>query len=287
MDAAPERPKLDRLAVILRLGVYLFLAIIGMSFLPWILEPSGKLITATMSTFAAAAVANAAVLRIYERGQLADIGLGWNAASRRNLLIGLAGGIGSGVAVLLVPVALRVADVVPAATPFNAGAVLFVSVVLLFGAVGEEMLFRGYAFQLLVGYIGPWATILPFAILFAFAHLANPNQNAIVGPLNTALWGIVLGYAFLRSHDLWLPIGIHFGWNWVLPLFGVNLSGFTMGVSGVEMRWRVSDLWSGGQYGPEGGLVTTLVLCALTYYLHRAPVGKQVAFLIEPDESAV
>ena len=286
MDTA-DNSKLDRMAIALRLGVYLFLAIAGMSFLPLILEPSGKLITATMTTFAAAAIANAAVLRIYERGLLADVGLGWNAASRRNLLIGLGGGIASALAVVLVPVVLRVADVVPAATPFNAGSVLFVSIVLLFGAVGEEMLFRGYGFQLLVGYFGAWATILPFGILFAFAHLANPNQNGFVGPLNTALWGIVLGYAFLRSHDLWLPIGIHFGWNWVLPLFGVNLSGFTMGMSGVEMRWRTSELWSGGQYGPEGGLVTTIVLFALSYYLYRAPVGKQTAFLLGSNQDAV
>ncbi len=68
------------------------------------------------------------------------------------------------------------------------------------------------------------------------------------------LWGLVLGYAFYRSGDLWLPIGIHFGWNWALPLVGVRVSGFTMGLTGLAVRWKAGPLWSGGDYGIEGGL---------------------------------
>jgi uncharacterized protein len=274
--------KLDRLSLILRIGAYAFLAIICMAFLPLLFLWSGQLVTAALGTFAAAAIANAVVLRIYERGQLADIGLGWNACSRRNLLIGIAGGIGSALAVTVIPVIVRAADFMPAATRFNAGSVLFVSVVLLFGAVGEEMLFRGYAFQLLVGYMGPWATVLPFSVLFAMPHLMNPNQT-LLGVFNTLLWGIVLGYAFLRSGDLWLPIGLHASWNIALALLGVNLSGFTMGVTGLAIRWHLPDAIAGGAYGPEGGLLTTLVLIPLVYFLHRAPVRSQIPFLV-PSE---
>jgi hypothetical protein len=274
--------KPDRLAIVLRVGVYAFLVIITMMILPLFVYPiAGPLITASLCSFAAAAIGNAIVLRIYENGQLADIGMAWNRASRRNLLIGVASGIGCGLAVTLGPVILRSADIVQVpGAKFEPGSLLFVSIILLFGAVGEEMLFRGYAFQLLMAYLGEWATILPFGILFAFAHLNNPNQNNLLGPLNTALWGIILGYAFLRSGDLWLPIGIHFGWNWTLPLFGVNLSGFTMGVTGLSMRWHMGDLWSGGQYGPEGGLLSTVILVGLAYVLHRAPIDRQTPFLV-------
>ena len=65
---------------------------------------------------------------------------------------------------------------------------LFVSIILLFGAVGEEMLFRGYGFQVLVKAIGPFATILPMAVLFGLAHslqsefhLARAVQHHPVG----------------------------------------------------------------------------------------------------------
>ena len=150
--------------------------------------------------------------------------------------------------------------------------------------MGEELLFRGYAFQMLVVHIGEWATVLPFGLIFAFMHLDNPNQGTIIGPLNTAMWGILLGYAFLRSGDLWLPIGIHFGWNWVLPLVGVNLSGFTIGVTGLTMRWHVADVWSGGRYGSEGGLFCTLVLVGMIYYLRRMPIEKQESPLMAQRE---
>ena len=52
------------------------------------------------------------------------------------------------------------------------------------------------------------------------------NENAsIFGIGNTMLWGVLLGFAYLRTRALWLPIGLHFGWNFALPLFGVNLAG--------------------------------------------------------------
>ena len=274
-SAPPRKP--DKIAVAVRVIIYGFLAFVGWVVFPGLMlwAPNMKLVAAALGVFLAAAVANAVTLRIYEHGQLSDIGLGWTTASRRNLVLGVAGGGGAAALVILVPVALRVADLRVAA---NLGwpSVLFVSVILLFGAAGEEILFRGYAFQVLVGVLGPFATILPFGVLFAVAHLLNPNQT-LLSPVNTALWGVLLGYSFLRSGDLWLPIGLHFGWNWLLSLLGTPLSGFTISVTGLTVHWRVGELWSGGPYGPEGGLFTTLVVIAVAYYLHRAPIQQQTA----------
>jgi uncharacterized protein len=225
-------------------------------------------------------LANFLAMRIYERTHLAYIGLNWNARSRRNLLVGLVGGMASAYLVVGGPLLVRAAELRAVADhSANWRTFLFVSVVLLFGAFGEEMFFRGYGFQVLVGVLGPGATILPVSVLFSLAHASNQNVS-MLGLLNTAGWGIVLGYAFLRGGDLWLPIGLHFGWNWTLPMFGVNLSGFTMNITGYEVHWKTSQLWSGGDYGPEGGLLTTLVILALMVYLHKAPVLRQTPFLL-------
>jgi membrane protease YdiL (CAAX protease family) len=291
MPAEPPEPKVDKLAVALRVGVFLFLAFAGTVIFPRLLlwAPNMYFVSAALGVFAAAAVANAVALRIYERGQLTDIGMGWTPASRKNLLIGIVGGAGAAIAAILGPVFFRAADLecIPGGS-FQWGSVFFVSVVLLFGAIGEEMLFRGYAFQVLLGYLGPFATILPFAVLFVFAHLGNPGQGSplvgFIAPVNTGLWGILLGYGFVRSGDLWLPIGLHFGWNWLLPLLGANLSGFTMGVTGIAFHAR-GDLWTGGAYGPEGGLSTTLVVAALAYVLYRAPVERQTPALVRSAEA--
>ena len=104
----------------------------------------------------------------------------------------------------------------------------------------------------------------------------------VLGLVNTSAWGVLLGYAFLRSGDLWLPIGLHMGWNWALPLFGVNLSGFTMRMTGYVLHWKIGALWSGGDYGPEGGLVTSAIVIALFVYLWKAPVRRQRPYLV-PD----
>ena len=270
------------LAVILRVGVFALIAILGYFIFPNVMAFFGvpQLVLAALGTFAAAAVANAIALRIYERGQLADIGLNWTAASRRNLLLGVAGGLGAALVVLVGPILARAADLEPIPDQrLHWPSVLYVSLVLLFGAVGEEMLFRGYAFQVLVHAIGPFATILPMGVVFGLAHSLNQNFTALA-LLNTILWGVVLGYAFIRSGDLWLPIGLHFGWNWTLPLFGANLSGFTMDVTGYALQWKIGALWSGGAYGPEGGLLTSAIVLALLFFLHRAPIQQQDAFLL-------
>jgi membrane protease YdiL (CAAX protease family) len=288
-DAAAARAarRAERLSILLRVGVFVLLAILGLMIFPLLLYPlAGKLITAALGVFAAAATANAITLRIFERATLPAIGLGWTTGSSRNLALGLLGGIGAAAIVLLLPLVADLADLVPDPQQQSGlGPLVFVSVVLLFGAIGEEMLFRGYAFQLLMGTIGRFATILPAAVLFAAAHASNQNVTPL-GLINTIGFGIVLGYAVARSGDLWLAIGLHFGWNWTLPLFGVNLSGFTMGVSGFTMRWKAGELWSGGSYGPEGSLLTCGVIAGLMFYLVKAPVVQHETLLLRPRPEA-
>jgi membrane protease YdiL (CAAX protease family) len=101
---------------------------------------------------------------------------------------------------------------------------------------------------------------------------------SLLGLINTFGFGLVLGYAYLRTGDLWLSIALHFGWNWALVIFGLNVSGFRMGVTGYTVRWHVPDLWSGGAYGPEASVLTCGIVVALLWILHRAP--------IQPPEAA-
>jgi membrane protease YdiL (CAAX protease family) len=272
-----DEKKPDLLGLILRVGLFvligwLSLVIFGVV-LFWL--SGNKFIAAAMAAFAAAALANAITVRIYERGKLSALGLGSSHASSREFLLGLGSGAGAACVVLLSPVAAGVAsfEQVPASEHIWAS-LAFVGLVLLFGAFGEEMLFHGYAFQLLIRSLGAFATILPAAIIFGLAHIGNENSN-LLGILNTMLWGILFGYAYLRTGALWLPIGLHFGWNVVLPLFGANLSGFTMGVTGYALHWTAGDLWSGGAYGPEGSLLTTAVVVVLFFVLRRFTVEQE------------
>lgn len=269
----------DKLGLVLRIGLYAFLAYIGLALFYNLLAFSGVLIGAALGTFLAASVANAITVRIFERGRLSDMGLGWDGRSLHNIRFGLSAGI-LAAALFAGPALLVGAATIERDTQFpaNASSLLFLTALLLFGAFGEEMLFRGYAFQTLVKGSGPFAALLPASVLFALAHASNQNVS-LLGLVNTFGFGLVLGYAYLRSRDLWLPIAIHFGWNWALAIFGLNVSGFRMGVTGFVVRWRVSDLWSGGAYGPEASLLTCGIIAVLLWVLHRAPLQPP-----EPEE---
>ena len=270
----------EKLGLLLKVGLFVFLAIVGVYVFATVFWFSGYLATAAISTFAAAGVANAVTMRVFERRSMADLGLAWTRGSARNLGLGLAGGAASALLVLGLPLLAGLAELVPdRENPGGVPSLIYVSAILMFGAVGEELLLRGYGFQVLVANLGRFATILPVSVVFGLLHLGNPNASNL-GFLNTVGFGIAFGYAFTRSGDLWLPIGLHFGWNWVLPLFGVPLSGLTMGVTGFTMRFHVSELWSGGGYGPEASLLTCFVLVALFLFIWKAPVQPQSPYLL-------
>ena len=242
----------------------------------------GYLTGITGTGLLAAVFANWLALRIYEDRHVVEIGLWLNRRSAENLVLGLGGGIGTAALVLIPPLLAGMAHLSP--TPADrptVGTIIFVSILLAAGSVGEEIFFRGYGFQELLAAVGPWATVIPVAVIFALLHGSNPGATQF-STANTAGFGILFGYAYLRSRDLWLPIGLHFGWNVTLTLFGANVSGLRMKVTGYEMSWTAGSLWSGGEYGPEASILTSVVLIALFIYLRRAPIRRQVSPLTDP-----
>src|SRR5438045_3020413 len=253
MGAPPLRAGTVAIRLFVYIVLYFIAGFIAGPILGWI---GGYLLGLTVTGLLASVVTNILCAGIFEALQLPDIGLRLGRAGRRNLALGLAGGIGAAALVLAPPIALGAAHFVPVLNPESGPPMLIYTALILFcGSAGEELLFRGYGFQILLRSVGTWATILPVGVLFAALHAFNPSAS-VLGIINTAGFGVLFGYAFLRSHDLWLPIGLHFGWNITLPLFGVNVSGLKIGVTGHVLEWSAGRLWSGGDYGPEASIVT-------------------------------
>jgi CAAX protease family protein len=280
----PLRPS----TLVIRLGVYVFFYFVAVMLcgpvFNWI---GGYLLGITLTGLVASLVTNQLSLGIFEALRLPDVGLRFGRAGLRNLAFGLAGGIGSAVLVLGPPLLVGAAHFAPFRNPeSNPGTLVYTAFVLFCGAAGEELLFRGYGFQILLRSVGPWAAILPVGVLFAALHSLNPNAGYL-GLANTAGFGILFGYAFLRSYDLWLPIGLHFGWNVTLPLFGVNVSGLKIGVTGYTLEWTAGTLWSGGEYGPEASILTSAAMLILFAYLWKAPIRRQSAVLLDPPAGEV
>jgi membrane protease YdiL (CAAX protease family) len=258
----------------------------------YVLDPllrwlAGNLAGPTLAVLFSALFATWLALRIYEDIPVCDVGLWLNRMSARNLGLGLAGGAGAACVALVPPLIAGAAHIVSLQPP-DAGGMVFAFFSMGAGSAGEELFFRGYGFQILMANLGPWAAILPVGAVFGLMHSANPSAS-LLGLINTAGFGVLFGYAYLRSRDLWLPIGLHFGWNLTLPLFGADLSGITIfkEITGHQMVWRAGALWSGGNYGPEASVLTSVALVPLFVYLWKAPVRRQTSPLTDaPGESA-
>lgn len=129
----------------------------------------------------------------------------------------------------------------------------------------EELIYRGYILQSLASGINlPWA-ILISSVYFGLEHLSNPSSSwmAAAGIFFIALFLI---YAYVRTRQLWLPIGMHIGWNFFeSAVFGFPVSGYDRpGL--LQISVPGPELWTGGEFGPEAGLII-LPICVLATVL--------------------
>lgn len=149
---------------------------------------------------------------------------------------------------------------------------------VLFGAAFvEELLFRGYPFQVLERRFGGVAALAATSVLFAAAHAANPNTGAL--PLvNIGLAGVLLGLAYWRTRSLWFATGVHVGWNWIMAVSELSVSGLDFRMPGFDPVLTGPDLLTGGAFGPEGGLLVSLASVATIVWMWRwRPKGESLS----------
>lgn len=145
--------------------------------------------------------------------------------------------------------------------------------VFVFAAAAEEILFRGYPLQTLTRANLAWLGVLLTSVPFAAVHLNNPHAVPGFTFVNTALAGIWLAVAYLRSRSLWLPLGLHWSWNWVqASLLGLPVSGIErIAPAPLLKALNVGPDWlTGGAYGIEGGAACTAALIISTLVIWRA-----------------
>lgn len=135
-------------------------------------------------------------------------------------------------------------------------------------AMGEELVFRGYPFQALIEGTGAVGATILMSVFFGIMHLANPSAD-FLSTLNTMLAGVWLCLAYLKTRTLYFPFGMHFSWNLVQSFF------LSLPVSGLLTNRTIfvptdyGPYWlTGGRYGPEAGVGTTVVIiAAIAYFL--------------------
>jgi len=219
--------------------------------------------------------------RRFDKRTFTSLGLVWNRRAVRDLVAGI------GITGLIMSL-IYAAEAALGWLRFDAfawqsetsGAIVgnLLQYLVIYLAVGwyEELLFRGYWLQNLSDGLGIGWGVLISSWVFALLHAFDPNSSTAAVFLLIAS-GLFLACGYLRTRQLWLPIGMHIGWNFFEgPVFGFAVSGtspFTL----IRQVPTGPELLTGGAFGPEAGLIVLpalLVGGALIYWYTRDNKGK-------------
>ena len=153
-------------------------------------------------------------------------------------------------------------------------------------SVWEEAYFRGYLISnlkegLQIGSINrEWAVLLAViasAFVFGIAHANNPSAN-LFSVINISVAGIVLAYPYIKTGSMAISVGMHLSWNYFQgTVFGLPVSGVEMEETIITSTVTGPDLFTGGLFGPEGGLLgfAGLIVMVVFCYLYLVMFHKK------------
>lgn len=141
---------------------------------------------------------------------------------------------------------------------------LWVVFVMLIGymiqGASEEIIFRGWQLQVIGARYKPWLGILISSIIFALLHSLNSGVT-IIAIVNIFLFGILLAFFVMRNNDIWAACGWHSAWNWAMAsIYGLEVSGSHKIGSILNLSSSGPTYLSGGAFGPEASIITSVVL---------------------------
>ncbi len=132
-------------------------------------------------------------------------------------------------------------------------------------AVTEELLFRGVLFRIAEERVGTWIAMVSTGLLFGMVHLFNEHATVWGGLAVAIEAGGMLTAAYIATRSLWLPIGLHFGWNFAAAgIFSSEVSGNGATSGLLQTSTSGSTLVTGGSFGPEGSLYSVVFCVVVT-----------------------
>ena len=199
----------------------------------------------------------ACLYRYYEKRKITELKL---SALPVYGLLGVAIGMGLQAAVILVMYLMGGYTVVKV-NPVNyllPGLLIAIS-----SSAFEEILIRGVVFRIMNEKWGAVVALSFSAVLFGALHLMNKNATIYSATAIALEAGILLGACYLFARNLWLPIGVHLGWNFALAgIFGAVLSGNTIDKTFLTSKFTGSVYLTGGDFGPENSLPAVFICTA-------------------------
>nr|WP_315243068.1 type II CAAX endopeptidase family protein [uncultured Flavobacterium sp.] len=141
-------------------------------------------------------------------------------------------------------------------------------------AIIEEILVRGIIFRILEEKLGSYISLTISSVLFGVFHLANPHGTLLSGICITTA-GFLFGAAYIYSRSLWLPIALHFAWNFTQSgIFGAITSGNEKTNSLLESKIQGAEYITGGEFGPEGS-IQAIAFCVVATIVFLILIHKE------------
>jgi membrane protease YdiL (CAAX protease family) len=186
-------------------------------------------------------------------------------------LLGLAWGGGLvtiGVIVLLIPGWLKIADI-----DFSIAELATWALFFFVAAAFEEVVFRGYVLNMVHRYFSVMPALIVSSLFFGVVHISNANIS-VIGILNIILAGFVLGVAYLKSQNLWMPTALHFAWNYFQgTIYGFEVSGNK--TYSLIQQTLDGPVWlTGGDFGFEGSILGVIVLLGFLWYYRTSLISN-------------
>ncbi|MDP3912929.1 MAG: CPBP family intramembrane metalloprotease [Bacteroidota bacterium] len=165
--------------------------------------------------------------------------------------------------------------------------ILLGTCLFVFVAFSEELLLRGYVLNNLMKSMNH---LIVLAVMFSLIHIFK-NNFSWIGFWNIFLAGILLGLPYIYTKSLWLPIALHFSWNFFQGIvFGFNVSGHV--TYSIFTQTRTADtIWNGGKFGFEGSVLSLVfqivAILALWWYYSKKSEQYQLACVPVTDQPLV
>ena len=148
-------------------------------------------------------------------------------------------------------------------------------------AVGEEIVFRGIIFRLLDSQFNLWVALILSAFLLGAAHIINPNATVISTIGISLSSGVLFGLLFKYYRTLWVPIGIHWSWNFVQgTVTGCPVSGGASDYSILESFTSGPELFTGGLFIIREGFIATGVSQKRLWNVSLSPLTLEMSQMI-------
>lgn len=179
----------------------------------------------------------------------------------RNYVMGLAVGIIMMTSITMLTV-LFGANGIKLCTKINVGLILLYLLGFFFQGMSEEFIFRGCLMTSIGGKHSPYLAVTVSSLAFAAAHAANPGFS-VLPMINLTLFGVFAAVYMICFDDIWGICAVHSIWNFSQGnIFGISVSGS----GSTESIFRTSansssTILTGGKFGIEGSIFTTLILC--------------------------